>query len=154
MDPDFGVGVVTQGGLSALVSRVRLEEFDAEALERNLEDRPPVGRADVSRPHDARTCPLDAAYRLDARRAGSRSLRACRRARRPPRGTARRGHRRMAAVLFATEEPGEGRRLHDAVEVELKTPAVDPAASNRAGSPIRGPTFRSRPFRFSGPEVP
>ena len=60
----------------------------------------------------------------------------------------------MAAVLFATEEPGEGRRLHDVVEVELKTPAVDPAASNRAGSPITGPTFRSRPFPFSGPEVP
>jgi Gas vesicle synthesis protein GvpL/GvpF len=38
VDPAFGVEVLTQGRLSAVVSPVSLEEFGAEALKRNLED--------------------------------------------------------------------------------------------------------------------
>jgi len=38
VDPAFGLEVVTHGGVSAVVSDVRLEEFGAEALKRNLED--------------------------------------------------------------------------------------------------------------------
>jgi gas vesicle protein GvpL/GvpF len=51
VDPDFGVEVLTHGGVSALVSRVRLEEFGAEALKRNLEDLAWVER--TARAHDA-----------------------------------------------------------------------------------------------------
>ncbi|HWD76126.1 MAG TPA: GvpL/GvpF family gas vesicle protein [Solirubrobacteraceae bacterium] len=38
VDSSFDIGCVTEGELSAVVSRVRLEEFSAEALKRNLED--------------------------------------------------------------------------------------------------------------------
>ena len=38
LDEQPDVEVVSQGGLSAIVSRVSLEEFGAEALKRNLED--------------------------------------------------------------------------------------------------------------------
>jgi Gas vesicle synthesis protein GvpL/GvpF len=38
VDPAFGLDVITDAGLSAIVSRVRLEEFGADALKRNLED--------------------------------------------------------------------------------------------------------------------
>ena len=51
VDPSFGVDVTTQGELSALVSRVRLEEFGAEPLRRNLEDLAWVER--TARAHDA-----------------------------------------------------------------------------------------------------
>ena len=51
VEPASGVGVVTHGGLSALVSRVRLEEFGADALRRNLEDLAWVER--TARAHDA-----------------------------------------------------------------------------------------------------
>jgi hypothetical protein len=51
VDPDFDVEVLTHAGLSALVSRVRLEEFGAEALKRNLEDLAWVER--TARAHDA-----------------------------------------------------------------------------------------------------
>jgi Gas vesicle synthesis protein GvpL/GvpF len=51
VDPGFGVEVVTAGGLVALVSRVRLDEFGAEPLKRNLEDLAWVER--TARAHDA-----------------------------------------------------------------------------------------------------
>jgi hypothetical protein len=51
VDPDFGIEEVTHGDLSALVSGVRLEEFGAEALKRNLEDLDWVER--TARAHDA-----------------------------------------------------------------------------------------------------
>jgi hypothetical protein len=51
VDPDFGIEDVTHGDLSAMVSRVRLEEFGAEALKRNLEDLAWVER--TARAHDA-----------------------------------------------------------------------------------------------------
>jgi hypothetical protein len=51
VDPDFGVEVATHGELSALVSWVRLEEFGAEPLRRNLEDLEWVER--TARAHDA-----------------------------------------------------------------------------------------------------
>jgi Gas vesicle synthesis protein GvpL/GvpF len=50
VDPDFDVEVLTHAGLSALVSRVRLDEFGAEALRRNLEDLAWVER--TARAHD------------------------------------------------------------------------------------------------------
>jgi hypothetical protein len=65
-DADFAVEIVTYGGLSTLMSRVRLEEFGAEALSATWGTF--VGRADSSR-RRRRACPLDAVYRLDARRA-------------------------------------------------------------------------------------
>jgi hypothetical protein len=62
------------------------------------------------------------------------------------------GHGRCT---FATEEPGEGRRLHDVVEVEHRRRRLwTRAASNGPASPTTGSTFRSRPFVFFGPEVP
>jgi hypothetical protein len=51
VDPTFPVEVATQGNLSAVVSKVRLEEFSAEALKRNLEDLGWVER--TARAHDA-----------------------------------------------------------------------------------------------------
>jgi len=51
VDPRFGVDAVTYGGLTALVSRVRLDEFGAEALKRHLEDLEWLERA--ARAHDA-----------------------------------------------------------------------------------------------------
>jgi hypothetical protein len=51
VDPDFDVEVLTHGGLSALVSRVRLDQFGAEALRRNLEDLAWV--EGTARAHDA-----------------------------------------------------------------------------------------------------
>jgi hypothetical protein len=51
VDPAFGLEVATHGELSALMSRVRLEEFGAEALKRNLEDLAWVER--TARAHDA-----------------------------------------------------------------------------------------------------
>jgi hypothetical protein len=51
MDPDFGIDTVTAGGVSAVTSSVRLEEFGADALRRNLEDLPWVER--TARAHDA-----------------------------------------------------------------------------------------------------
>jgi Gas vesicle synthesis protein GvpL/GvpF len=51
VDPDFDLDEVTHAGLSAVVSRVRLEEFGAEALKRNLEDLAWVER--TARAHDA-----------------------------------------------------------------------------------------------------
>ena len=50
-DPDFAVEIVTHGGLSALMSRVRLEEFGSEPLKHNLEDLAWVER--TARAHDA-----------------------------------------------------------------------------------------------------
>jgi hypothetical protein len=51
VDPPFGVEIVTQADLSALISRVRLEHFGDEALRRNLEDLEWVER--TARVHDA-----------------------------------------------------------------------------------------------------
>jgi hypothetical protein len=51
VDPTFAVEATTRGDLSALVSSVRLEEFGADALKRNLEDLGWVER--VARAHDA-----------------------------------------------------------------------------------------------------
>jgi hypothetical protein len=51
VDPQFGVGVVASGDVAALASRVRLSEFGAAALERNLEDRAWLER--TARAHDA-----------------------------------------------------------------------------------------------------
>jgi hypothetical protein len=51
VDPQFGVEVVVLGNVAAVVSRVRLAEFGAAALERNLEDRAWLERA--ARAHDA-----------------------------------------------------------------------------------------------------
>jgi hypothetical protein len=51
VDPSYGVDVVTQGDLSAVVSRVQLQEFGAEALERKLEDLAWLER--TARAHEA-----------------------------------------------------------------------------------------------------
>jgi Gas vesicle synthesis protein GvpL/GvpF len=51
VDPGSGVELLTHGNLSALVSGVRLGEFGAEALKRNLEDLAWVER--TARAHDA-----------------------------------------------------------------------------------------------------
>jgi len=51
VDPTFPVELATHDNLSALVSKVRLEEFSAEALKRNLEDLGWVER--TARAHDA-----------------------------------------------------------------------------------------------------
>src|SRR5919197_477839 len=51
VNPPFGIELVTHGDLSALMSRVRLEEFGAEPLKRNLEDLGWVER--TARAHDA-----------------------------------------------------------------------------------------------------
>jgi hypothetical protein len=51
VDPAFGLDVVTHGGVSAVVSHVRLEEFGAEALKRNLEDLEWLERTALA--HDA-----------------------------------------------------------------------------------------------------
>lgn len=51
VDPAFGVGAVTHRGLAAFASRVGLDQFGAEALERNLEDLGWVER--TARAHDA-----------------------------------------------------------------------------------------------------
>lgn len=51
VDPSSDVGVVTDGPLTAIVSRVSLEQFGAEALRRNLEDLPWLSR--TARAHDA-----------------------------------------------------------------------------------------------------
>lgn len=51
VDPRFGVGAVALGELCALASRVRLEQFGADALRRNLEDIAWVER--TARAHDA-----------------------------------------------------------------------------------------------------
>jgi Gas vesicle synthesis protein GvpL/GvpF len=51
VDPSRGVEVLTHGGLNALVSRVRLDEFGADALKRNLEDLEWVER--TARAHDS-----------------------------------------------------------------------------------------------------
>jgi hypothetical protein len=51
VDPVFGIEPLTHADLSALTSRVRLEEFGAEALKRNLEDLGWVER--TARAHDA-----------------------------------------------------------------------------------------------------
>jgi Gas vesicle synthesis protein GvpL/GvpF len=51
VDPSFEVGPITQGGLSAIVSRVRLREFGAEALRLNLEDLAWLAR--TARAHNA-----------------------------------------------------------------------------------------------------
>jgi hypothetical protein len=51
VDPQFGVGLVACGAVAAVASRVRLAEFGAEALKRNLEDRGWVERTALA--HDA-----------------------------------------------------------------------------------------------------
>jgi hypothetical protein len=51
VDPGFGTETITSDGLSAVVSPVRLEEFGADALRRNLEDLQWVER--TARAHDA-----------------------------------------------------------------------------------------------------
>ena len=51
VDPSFEIGQLTQGGLSAIVSRVRLQEFGAEALKQNLEDLNWLAR--TARAHNA-----------------------------------------------------------------------------------------------------
>src|SRR5919201_2231532 len=51
VDPASGVELLTHDPLSALVSSVRLEEFGAEALKRNLEDLAWLER--TARAHDA-----------------------------------------------------------------------------------------------------
>ena len=51
VDPAFEVGRLTEGDLSAVVSRVRPEEFGAEALKRNFEDLAWLER--TARAHDA-----------------------------------------------------------------------------------------------------
>jgi hypothetical protein len=51
VDPGFDVRTVTCHGLSAVISEVRLEEFGAEALKRNLEDLDWLER--TARAHDA-----------------------------------------------------------------------------------------------------
>jgi hypothetical protein len=51
VDPPFEVGWLTDGELSAAVSRVRPHEFEAEALKRNLEDLAWLER--TARAHDA-----------------------------------------------------------------------------------------------------
>jgi hypothetical protein len=61
VDPDFGLDVVTHAGVDAVVSQVRLEEFGAEALKRNLEDLAWLER--TARAHDA---VLDRALACDA----------------------------------------------------------------------------------------
>jgi hypothetical protein len=51
VDPAFGLEVVTHAGLNAVVSQVRLEEFGAEALKRNLENLEWLERTALA--HDA-----------------------------------------------------------------------------------------------------
>jgi hypothetical protein len=51
VDPSFEVGSLTQDDVTAVVSRVRLREFGAESLVRNLEDLAWLERA--ARAHDA-----------------------------------------------------------------------------------------------------
>jgi hypothetical protein len=51
VDPDFGLTMVTQRDLSAVASPVRLEQFGADALRRNLEQLPWVER--TARAHDS-----------------------------------------------------------------------------------------------------
>ena len=51
VDSSFGVDWLAQGDLNAVVSRVRLQEFGAEALERNLEELAWLER--IARAHDA-----------------------------------------------------------------------------------------------------
>ena len=51
VDSSFDVGCLTEGELSAVVSRVRSENFSAEALKRNLEDLAWLER--TGRAHDA-----------------------------------------------------------------------------------------------------
>jgi hypothetical protein len=51
VEPGSRVGILTHGELSAVVSGVRLEEFGAEALKRNLEDLGWLER--TARAHDA-----------------------------------------------------------------------------------------------------
>ena len=51
VDPSYEVDRITQGGLSAIVSRVRLQEFGSEALKRNFEDLAWLAR--TARAHNA-----------------------------------------------------------------------------------------------------
>lgn len=51
IDPSFEIGCVTEDGLSAVVSRVRSQEFTADALKQNLEDLAWLER--MARAHDA-----------------------------------------------------------------------------------------------------
>jgi hypothetical protein len=51
VDPQFGVEVMVSGDVAAVASQVRLSEFGADALKRNLEDRAWLER--TARAHDA-----------------------------------------------------------------------------------------------------
>jgi hypothetical protein len=51
VDPAFGFDVLTHGDLSAVMSKVRLDEFGADALRRNLEDLEWLERTALA--HDA-----------------------------------------------------------------------------------------------------
>jgi hypothetical protein len=51
IDPSFEIGCVADDGLSAVVSRIRSQEFAADALKRNLEDLAWLER--TARAHDA-----------------------------------------------------------------------------------------------------